>query len=161
MKKRVLWIEDNALSDLQNVLGPIYMDGHYDLVIAENASEGMSRLTREVFDAVIVDIRLPPGEDNDWIKLYNDRPYGARPRLGLLLLYSLFYPKEAAVNFGEMPKWIRPERFGVFSVESKAELKQDLDKLKISVYEQKTAATSTRIILDLLERIARNCSGRE
>ena len=153
MKKiKVLWIEDNALFDLQNVLGPIFMDGRYDLAIAETASDGIQRLMQEEFGAVIVDIRLPPGDDPDWVRLYK-RPYGLAARLGLALLYSLFCQEEAEIKHQRIPPWVSPDRFGVFTVESKAEVQPHLDKLKVSVYEQKTAQTSTRVILNILERI--------
>ncbi|MGA9771611.1 MAG: hypothetical protein WBV94_21450 [Blastocatellia bacterium] len=156
MKIRALWIEDNALFDLQHVLGPIYMDGRYDLVIAENASDGIQLIMQQEFDAVIVDIRLPPGGNQDWVTLYNDIQYWASARLGLIILYSLLKTDESKIKHSHIPPWINSNKFGVFTVESEGEVKPHLDKLKVSVYERKTAQTSTRIVLEILAKITGN-----
>jgi CheY-like chemotaxis protein len=154
MKFRVLWIEDNALTDLAPLLGPIYVSGQYDLEIAEDASEGARKIKQMEFDAVIVDVRLPPGDDPRWIDAYNragrDR---ARAQLGFSLLYSLLRPEKAEVELEHPPSWVKPERFGIFTVETKAEVQKHLDALGVPVHEQKKPGTSSRVLLDLVGRI--------
>ncbi len=157
MRYRVLWIEDNALSDLAPLLGPIYVSGQYDLEIAESASDGAYKIQSMEFEAVIIDIRLPPGDDPRWVSNYNrlgrDR---ARARLGLSLLYSFLRPGDAWVKVEHPPAWVQPNRFGVFSKETKAELVADLNRLRVSVYKHKSADNSTRVLLDVIETITKN-----
>jgi DNA-binding NtrC family response regulator len=75
MKKiKVLWVEDSARLDLPHLAAPIYMDGNYDLVVAETVSDGIAHIQNENFDAIIVDIRIPPGDDPRWIKQYHKSP---------------------------------------------------------------------------------------
>jgi DNA-binding NtrC family response regulator len=64
-KRRVLWVEDGARYDLVNMAAPVYMDGKYDLIIAEDASSGIDYLLKDTFDVIIVDIRIPPGGDKE------------------------------------------------------------------------------------------------
>lgn len=67
-RHKVLWIEDSALGDLAYLTAPLYMDGGYELVVAETVSEALSFLELGEFDAVIVDIRLFPGHRSEWRK---------------------------------------------------------------------------------------------
>lgn len=153
-KTRVLWIEDNAHSDYVHTVGPVLVDGRYDLMIAESASEGIQNIKDHEFDSVIVDLRLPPGEDRLWISVYNDggnNRTGAR--LGLEVLHALLRPRDARVRLPFVPKWVEPKRFAVFTVEPKVEVQSIIDMLKVTVYVQKTAEVSTRVILDILREL--------
>ena len=154
-KRRVLWVEDGARYDLVNMAAPVYMDGKYDLVIAEDASSGMAYLLNDTFDAIIVDIRIPPGIDNEWIKLHKDS--GAdkvSARLGLHFLYSILGHQNAKINLGDRrPAWITPAKIGVFTVESRLELDAHLKRLQITVYHQKRAETPEEILLQLIEAV--------
>ena len=69
-RKRILWVEDSARFELANVLGPIFASHRYDLTLAENASAAAGYLWRRQFDAIIVDVRLPPGPDYFWRSIY-------------------------------------------------------------------------------------------
>ena len=153
--KRVLWIEDNALSDLQHVVGPVLVEGRYDLVIAENASEGIAQIMDgdNSFDAVIVDVRLPPGDDPRWIKLYRDGGENrTNARLGLEIIRLLLLPN-AGDKHERIPDWVKVAKFAIFTVESQREVQKALETLNV-VYEQKTAQTSTRVILEILEKLS-------
>ena len=46
------------------------MSGKYDPVVAPTVVEGIYRMKQMEFAAVIVDIRLLPGNDSDWESLY-------------------------------------------------------------------------------------------
>ena len=58
MKRKVLWVEDNAFSDLTALAGALYVTGDYNLVVASDASDGFRYLMQKEFDAVIMDIRI-------------------------------------------------------------------------------------------------------
>lgn len=70
---KILWIEDGAYADLQELVVPIYIQGRHDLTIALDASEGCGHLLQTQFDAVIVGRRIPPGNDRGWIELCNKK----------------------------------------------------------------------------------------
>jgi hypothetical protein len=154
-KRRVLWVEDGARYDLVNMAAPVYMDGKYDLIIAEDASSGIDYLLKDTFDVIIVDIRIPPGGDKEWINLH--KKSGAdkvSARLGLDFLYTILGHQNAKINLGDkLPAWIIPTRIGVLTVESRLELDEHLEKLQITIYHQKRAETPEEILLKLIEDI--------
>lgn len=157
MKIKFLWIEDNARTDLKHLLAPVYMSGRYDPVVAPTVAEGIYRMKHTEFAAVIVDIRLLPGNDAAWEALYTKlgREKGTA-RLGLCLLYSLFDPRRDDVKIEDKPPWIDPKRFGVLTVEDlDGELGEALRSFGIVAYEQKTAHTPNTTLLKLVERITR------
>ncbi len=151
MKTRVLWVEDSARLELRSLLGPVYMSGDYDLSLAEDATDAMKRLQTTVYDAIILDMRIPPGMDEQWIKIYREREEDkAFARLGLELAnwmfngHSFLYPP---------PTWVRPHHVGVFTVEDDPALHARLEVLKIEVFEHKTAGIADTILVKIIERI--------
>jgi len=64
MKTKVLWVEDSARLELRNLTGPIYISGEYDMNLAEDATTAVRYLLTKEYDAVILDMRLPPGIDD-------------------------------------------------------------------------------------------------
>lgn len=157
MKKKFLWIEDNATNDLVELLSPIYMDGRFAPVIATTVAEGIYRMKESEYAAVVVDIRLPPGNDREWEALYK-RLGGEKgtARLGLHLLYSLFdHRKGEDVEIKDKPDWIDAQRFGVLTVEDlRGELDEALTSFHINVREQKTTLTPDTMLLTMVERIS-------
>lgn len=154
MKPKVLWIEDGALGDLPDLAGVVVVEGSYDLVIALDATEGIEWIMQHEFKAVIVDIRLPPGEDIRWRNIYNrpDKNKNAA-RLGLLVLRGLLKPNQSEVKIQNLPGWVRPEIFGILTVENQREVQKDLDELGIKIYRQKTRKPSTHTLLDLIREV--------
>ena len=156
MKPKILWIEDGAFVDVQNLTGPVYVSGKYDLVVALDASEGFRQLRHTEFDSIVVDIRISPGDDPKWKDLYTEFGMNkASARLGLHFLYSLLAPKDenTKVKLRNIPKWITPNRFGILTVESEMELQDDLRKLNIQVFRQKTAEMIETALLVTIEEI--------
>lgn len=155
MKKyRILWVEDGARFDLPHLAAPVFMEGCYDLCIVENVSDCITYLQNHEFDAVIMDIRLSPGDDQSWIELYKKAGTDkVAARLGLRLLYSLLGSAEAEVKLDNPPSWINAGKIGVFTVESKTELDEHLRKLGITVYQQKKADVSESVLLDLIKDV--------
>ncbi len=153
-KRKVLWIEDGARADFQNMLGPIYVKGEYDLVVALDATTAIAHLKKTEFDVVIVDIRIPPGEDQRCRELYK-KGHGnnVAARLGLEILYGLLAPQTARMKLEPLPRWVAAERFAIFTVESRTQVESDLELLKITVYRQKTTETTSRALLEIIEDV--------
>jgi len=153
MKPRVLWIEDSARLELTNLTGPIFFAGKYDFNMAEDVTTAVNLLLAEEFDVVIVDIRLPPGIDPHWSRLY--RRMGAdkiQAQLGLKLLYWLLC-QDRSIYAPPPPGWINPLQVGVFTVESPNEIQKDLNHLNVRTFQQKVAGLPDTILLDLIERL--------
>jgi DNA-binding NarL/FixJ family response regulator len=153
MRYKLLWIEDAAEVQLVELVGPIYRSGLYDLRIETTAAGGQAALQREKFDVVIVDIRLPPGEERSWVELSED-PKRGPARLGLELLKRLLSGDQE--DGSRRPAWLSPDHIAVFTVESDWELADDMKRLGIKVFQQKTVQVSRRVLLDLAQKVLRN-----
>lgn len=156
-KRKVLWVEDGAFSDLTYLAGPLYTSGDYNLIVALDASEGFRYLMEKEFDAVIMDIRLPPGTDPYFVKLYNVSSESKNAaRLGMAVLERVLEPS------GEvMPEWIKDYRFGVFTVEGGKEVKEELDSLGVTVFVQKTTRTPRDVLIKIVEEIVKSARRKE
>ena len=153
MKPRVLWIEDSARLELRNLVGPIYFEGKYDFRLAEDVTSAMNLLLAEQFDAVIVDIRLPPGIDHRWQELYEKSGSNkVQAELGLKLLQWLLRA-DPTVYPSPPPTWVKPERIGVFSVESTQAIGATLKRMGIPVYQQKIAGLPDTVLIEMINRI--------
>jgi hypothetical protein len=153
-KKKILWVEDGSRYDLVELTAPVLMDGNYDLDTAESISEGIACLLKKKYAVIIVDIRIPPGDDEEWVKLYQKSAKDKiSARLGLQFLFSILGHSDAKVVLKNRPEWIRREMIGVLSVEGHQELNGDLDKLGISCYVQKEENTSELILLTMIHTI--------
>jgi hypothetical protein len=153
MKHKVLWIEDGAFADMKFMSSPIYVSTKYDLVIAIDAAEGLKYLRQsdKQFETIIVDIRLPPGNEPAFLQLFKEKGE-SRPaaRLGLALLKRVL--KKGKND--DIPKVHRePSRFGVFTVEGYGELRTDLEELGIKVYQQKGESNDKFMLRDIIEEI--------
>jgi hypothetical protein len=99
-----------------------------------------------------VDIRLPPGADPYWQKLYRDALAGdVKKQLGVRLLEWLF-SRDGDCPY-RPPEWVRAHHIGVFTVESHQDIQTILDELKISIYKRKSAGMPDTILKDLIEEI--------
>jgi hypothetical protein len=153
MKPKVLWIEDGAFTELQNMSSPIYVSGKYNLVIALDATEGLQHLRQaeKPYEAIIVDIRLPPGKDPEFQKLFSDRGSSrTTSRLGLALLKYVLKDGE---KHGIPAHHRQPERFGVFTVEGRDEMQEDLQQLGIKIYHQKIELHDKYKLSNIIEEI--------
>jgi DNA-binding NarL/FixJ family response regulator len=154
MKYNVLWVEDGAFVEIPNFAGPVTITRKYDLRVAKDVSDAVRQMQLTEFDAVIVDIRLPPGSDPEWENHYKSLIKSKIPdRLGIQLLFSLLKPDASAVKLNNIPSWISPGKFGVFTVEGEKEVMPDLSKLGVLFYRQKKVGISRKTLLDLIEAI--------
>jgi CheY-like chemotaxis protein len=153
-RDKILWVEDGALFDLAYLAGPVYMDGQYELTVAQNITEAIEFLQNGEFQAVIIDIRLPPGEDQQWNEIYK---MAGRQKsvahLGLKLLRSILGNKDAEIKLEKCPSWLTPDKVGVFTVETYGELRVALEELGIQVFQQKKANLPKTVLYDLIKRI--------
>jgi CheY-like chemotaxis protein len=153
-KRRVLWIEDGARFDFPQMAAPLYMNGGYDLAVAEDATSAVALVKQSEYDVVIVDIRLPPGDDSRWIELWKRAGSNrVAARLGLELLRSLLGSDDAKVPLRDRPSWLTPDRIGVLTVEGEDELRPVFDMLGIRFYRRKQADVPDTVLLDLTRQI--------
>lgn len=156
-RKSILWVEDGARYELQYLTGPIYYEGIYQLTIAEDITKAVEwiRKHRTGFDAVIVDIRMPPGSDHEWVQLFQSHGEDAQAaKLGIHFLRSLLSPDFAKIRLVNLPGWISSQRFGVFTVETMDELlENDLNALSVNHFSQKCTEMSELTLLNMIQAI--------
>lgn len=153
----VLWIDDGAIADLTELTGPVYASGRYSMKVVTNISDAILELHRTTFNVVIVDIRLPPGENAKWKALYMERGQNpASARLGLEFLISCLGTPQVPLEPSPMPETLQANRFAVLTVEEELVLKEDLERLKVKIHQQKDADMPRRTLIDLIERVRKN-----
>jgi hypothetical protein len=159
VKIKVLWVEDSARLELRKLTGPIYISGNYDMNLAEDATSAVRYLQSKVYDAVVLDMRLPPGIDDYWINIYRDRGEDkADARLGLELAGWMFNGRSANAPFSP-PGWLTPYHVGVFTVENDNSVHSKLNELGIRVFQHKTAGLADTILIDIIKRIVEQGAG--
>lgn len=151
---KVLWIDDGAEIDLAHLATPVYLDGRYDLVVAKDVSEAIVCLESNEYQAVIIDIRLPPGKDKRWRDIHR---YAAGQKiaanLGLELLRSILGATKAKVRLDPRPAWLSPDKIAVLSIESYKAIHEVLEELNIEAFQQKRAILTESALLDLINGI--------
>jgi len=153
MKPKALWVEDSARLELANLCGPVFFKGTCDLTLAEDVTTAVNLVLAEQFDVLILDIRLPPGADLNWRRHY--RRTGSNKvnaQLGLKLLYWLL-GRDASIYPATPPVWVRPDRIGVFTVETRLEIAPFLDELGIKLSQEKNADLPDTVLDQLIERL--------
>ncbi len=152
-RPRALWIEDGARSELSHLSGPVLYDGRIELVLAEDLTTAVEYILAEEFDAVVVDVRLPPGDDPYWKELHRKAGRDkVHAELGLQLLRWLLRPA-AGSSLPGPPAWMSPKRVAVFSVDCRTEILHLLEELGIEVVQQKRADLPDTILRDLIDRL--------
>lgn len=153
MKPKVLWIEDGARYELASLCGPVLYKGVCELTLAEDVSTAVEHLEADQWDALIVDIRLPPGVSPHWRRLYrrtgSDKVHA---QLGLKLMEWLVRASPEICPDAP-PRWIRAERIGVFTVESWREVGDHLKPLGIETFQQKLANLPDTILEEIIGKL--------
>lgn len=156
MKYDVLWIEDEAFSALGKYRAPLELDGRFHTIFALNATDAVKIIydPKSKFDAVIVDIIIPPGDSREWIDIYNDvSAEEERTHLGCHLLYSLFDPENARVKLKNIPEWVKPEKFGVASILIEEYIKDLCRRFNIQLYGNKSPNAPKTLVLNMVREI--------
>ena len=154
-RTKVLWIEDSARYELSELTGPVYASRKYVLNLAEDATTATYHLLNSEFDVLIVDMRIPPGDNPVWQKIYQK---GGKEKdtaqLGLKLLRWLLDGKNGELDsLGNPPGWVNAKSVAVFTVEGKDQIKTTLDELEVTNYVQKRATRRDTALLDLIESV--------
>ncbi len=155
-KKRVLWIEDGAITEVPYLAAPVITSGKYFLRIVNNVDDGLRQILKENYDVIIVDIRNLPGENKELQKIYRAN---RTARLGLNLLYTILKPDhEMALSSIPVKHAPTPEdtlKFGVLTVEEFSELREHFAELGLSqdVYSMKNRRLSKKALLELVDTI--------
>ena len=153
MRPKALWIEDSAQLELANLTGPVFFNRNCHLTLAEDVTTAVNLMAADRFDAIVVDIRLPPGRDGRWGDQY--RRSGSdkvSAQLGLKLLRWLL-GGDRTIMPDEPPDWVAPHCFGVFTVESRSEIQSHLDPLGVDVFQEKNAAISDTTLDELIGKL--------
>ncbi|MCB9265864.1 MAG: hypothetical protein H6558_12625 [Lewinellaceae bacterium] len=155
---KVLWIEDDADSDLYHLASPVYIEGNYHLDIASNASEAFFYLNERQYDIIIVDIRIPPGKNPEWLSRYEElqRQSNANSsRLGLELLKKIFGENGSKPAL-KVTQNLAAARYGVFTVERFEELRSDLSELNLMglKYKRKNAMMPHTALLEFIREVS-------
>jgi len=157
--KSILWIEDDAFNELGKLATPVYYEGEYDLQFAVTVTEAFNKLRETEYDAVVVDVRLPPGDDPRWIKIYYKAAADNKAaRLGVRLLQSLLGRDKDWTS--SLPLAARdPKLYGVLSMDSWEDIRADLEPVGVTLYRNKNEGSDVllTIIQDILS--ARNGGG--
>ena len=160
-KRKILWVEDSARFELPSLIGPIYASRRYDLTLAENATAAAEHLRHSRFEAIIVDVRLPPGAHAYWRGIYeNAGADRTNAKLGLALLAWLFGPPVTdrpggnGANAPRLPEWkVRPQQVAVFSVETHSEIGPMLAGFGVEVMHEKRPGLPDTILLDIVSEV--------
>jgi CheY-like chemotaxis protein len=150
----VLWIEDSAFSENTILATPVHMSGEYELVFALSATEGIQKLCERAYDAVIVDIRLPAGDDPRWIDMYYDLGGTDKAaRLGIKLLEIVLGTRNVQWGdpFDDSARDRR--RYGVLSVENGADLQEELSRIGVRAWRDKGGGDDPDVLLGLIGTI--------
>jgi len=161
MLSKVLWIEDSARLELVNLTAPIFFQQTCELTLAEDVTTASRLLLAKRYDAVVVDVRLPPGHDERWRSQY--QMAGASKitaQLGLKLLAWLLHSDKSIYEV-EPPEWISPQYVAVFTVETRQEIHEALDELGISLFQEKTANLSDDALDNLIRAVLAQKSAHE
>lgn len=160
-RPEILWIEDSARYELSELAGPVYYSRRYVLNIAEDATSAVSHVVTKVYDALIVDIRIPPGDHPTWTRLYQENNRNKdKARLGLHLLEWMLGSNGVSSAFnmiGKPPDWVNPAKIAIFTVENYHSIKDSLQILKVDHhYLLKTSARRDTILLELIDALMDN-----
>lgn len=186
-QKRLLWLDDATSHSLARTVGLLRNSGIYELDVAVNANDGISRMIETLprpadptsssgdggdtlppsngYDLVIFDVRIPIGDGRYWKPEAHQVGTGRSPlhdKPGIELLNFLLTEKIAERRYKSNSfDWLRSERILVYSVNGFYHVESHLKRLGIDEdqFLVKSSATSFPILRDTIDRvIARSLS---
>ena len=114
--KRILWIEEET-KDILSEYKTFLDNENYLLDVAPSPKEAEEFLKINNYDIIILDLRLLPGESEEWVRMHLD----GEKRLCLMLL------KKMLLNDSTLTK-----KIVIFSNEMLSEIRPELEKYGIS-----------------------------
>lgn len=149
-RKKVLWIEDDAFNELGMFATPVHLTGEFDLEYALTATEGVQKLKGCEYDAVVVDVRIPPGDDKRWIKIYYEAGASNKAaRLGLRLLKNIIGGDRTWTR-DLPPAALDSKRYGVLSMDAD-DVRPELEAIGAECFRNKT--DGSQVLLALIREI--------
>lgn len=141
MRKKVLWIEDEAYDVASQYSGPVLATGFYDLDIAFDTDEGIAKIIKahsenKPYNAIIVDIRF-------------GLTYS---RAGISIIRELLSTTEERHLYPDLPV-IEKSNVGILTVEGNRELEKDLKSFNVEHYRCKDKHSGKTALLDLIKEI--------
>ena len=121
---KILWIEDEARSQLLEYLPPLMRAGH-TIDIVESASDGYTSLQDNFYDVVIFDLLIKAGD--------NPAMEGDLP--GLMLLRKVFHS----------PITLSPQRVVVFTAVQKKVIIDEIKKMGVKRIKVKERMEKTKL----------------
>lgn len=147
-RRKVLWIEDDAFNELAMLATPVHLTGEFELEYALSATEGLAKLQACEYDAVVVDVRIPPGDDERWVDIYYKEGASTKAaRLGFLLLQNVL-GRDRQWTDGLMPAARDRKRYGVLSMD---DVRAELEAMNVTRYRNKKEGT--RVLLAIIQDI--------
>lgn len=155
-RKKVLWIEDDAFNELGMLATPVHLTGEFELDYAVSATEAVDRLQLCEYDAIVVDVRIPPGDDRRWVDIYYEAGASNKAaRLGVHLLQNIL---------GRKQEWTRglkeaarhPSRYGVLSMDAD-DVRVELELMGVTRYRNKNEGA--RVLLTIIREILIQSNG--
>lgn len=156
IRKKVLWVEDDAFKELGMFATPVHLTGEFELDYAVSATEAVERLQACEYDAVVVDVRIPPGDDPRWVEIYYEAGSSNKAaRLGARLLQNIL---------GRDKEWTRGltgaaldrRRYGVLSMDAE-DVRAELELVGVTRYHNKNEGA--RVLLTIIREILSQCNG--
>ena len=152
---KVLWLEDHH-NDFGSYKSKLFK-ASYAVDAVESAAEAVTKLKKDNYIAFIVDIKVPPGEDKEWIELdkmkQRENP-GSDTHLGLELLHALFNPDQTNVRL-DPPIKIDPKKIIVLTVVSgktREILSLGIPRQQILYKSSSDSKTLLQMVIDIHER---------
>ncbi len=149
---KLLWVDNDLFEDLNELRITLYLSDDYEADFALNATEGFNRLRENTYDIVTVDLRLPPGPHNAWLK-YAHHSY---EEYGCALL------KEISEQRDTLFAHLSNTRFGVYSIEDPRDVPRELFEPPVGIshgnYCQKTDRAGDDEFFDFLRKLRASCS---
>lgn len=116
-RPKVLWIDDEGLTALHELAGPVLFSNQYQLDFAVDASDALRKLLDTQYQVVVADVRLPSGNDPRFIDLHKRRTLeGRRNWLGIHLLEGCLETEGAKLTLQPRPTWLKADAVALFSV---------------------------------------------
>ncbi len=145
---KLLWIDNDLYEDLNEHRIALYLSEKYEADFALNATDGFDMLRRNIYDIVIIDLRLPAGSHDEWKEYSEGDDF---QNYGLALL------KEVRMN--SLLQHVLKSIIFIYSIEDKKDI-PDIDDLLSAFpehhYRQKTSLSGDMEFLDFLEQIHSN-----
>ena len=128
---RVLWIEDEAETQLRNFMHPVIMAGHV-IEFVTNVTDAILRMSQEAYDLIILDLIVNAGPDKRWKEIDKDPEEDKNSYLGLQLLRAVFDREASRIDVQVPPEHVSPQKFAIFTIVQDKEIHDEIASFGIT-----------------------------